>query len=39
MRQKCGGDCGLLVFYEINRKKYPENMKKIMVAVWELPAK
>ena len=41
MRQKCGGDCSLWVLYEINKKKnmYPENMKKIVGAVWELPAK
>ena len=37
--QKCGGDCGLRVLNEINWKMYPENMKKIMGAVWELPAK
>ena len=39
MRQKCGGNCGLWVLNEINKKKYPENMKKIVGAVWELPAK
>ena len=37
MRQKCGGDFGLWVLYEI--KKYPENMRKIVGAVWELPGK
>jgi hypothetical protein len=26
-------------YYEIIQKKYPENMKKIMGAVWKLPAK
>ena len=39
MRQKCEGDCGLRVLNEINTKKYLENMKKIVGAVWELPAK
>ena len=39
MRQKCGGDYGLWVFNEINKKKYPEDMKKIVGAILELPAK
>ena len=39
MGQKCEGDCGLWVLNEINKKEYPENMKKIVGAVWELPAK
>ena len=40
MRQKCGGDCGLWVLNDINDiKKNPENMKKIVGAIWELPAK
>ena len=39
MRQKCGGDCGLWILNEIIKEKYPENMKKIVGAVWELPAK
>ena len=39
MRQKCGGDCGLWILNEIIKKIYPENMKKIVGAVWELPAK
>ena len=39
MHQKCGGDCGLWVLIEIIQKKYPENMKKIVGVVWELPAK
>ena len=39
MRQKCGGDCGLWVLNEIIKKIYPENMQKIVGAVWELPAK
>ena len=34
MGQKCEGNCGLGV-----KKTYPENLKKIMGAVWELPAK
>ena len=34
MGQKCGGNCGLWVLNE-----YPENMKKIVETVWELPAK
>ena len=39
MRQKCGGDCGLWVLNEIIKKIYPENLKKKLGAVWELPAK
>ena len=39
MRQICGGDFGLWVLNEINKKIYPENMKKIVGAVWELAAK
>ena len=39
MRQKCGGNSGFWDLKEINEKKYPENMKKIVGAVWELPAK
>ena len=39
MRQKCGGDSGLWDLNEINKIKYPENMKKNVGAVWELPAK
>ena len=41
MRQKCwpGQYCGLWVLSEIIQKIYAENMKKIMGAVWELPAK
>ena len=39
MCQKCGGDCGLWVLIDITRKIYPENMKKIVGALWELPAK
>ena len=39
MGQKCEGKCGLWVLNEIFKKKYPENLKKIVGAVWELPAK
>ena len=33
------GISGLWVLNEIFQKKYPENMKKIVGAVWKLPAK
>ena len=33
------GNCGLWVRNEILKKTYPENLKKIVGAVWELPAK
>ena len=36
MRQKCGGDCGMWVLNEINKIKYPENMKKIVGALIEI---
>ena len=39
MCQKWEGDCGLWVSNEIILKKYVENLKKIVGAVWELPAK
>ena len=39
MGKKCEGNCGLWVLNESIKKKYPENLKKIMGAVWELPAK
>ena len=39
MGQKCEGNCGLWVLNEIILKKYPENLKKIVGAVWELPSK
>ena len=39
MCQKCGGKTVLWVLHEIINKAYPENMKKIVCAVWELPAK
>ena len=37
--QKCEGNCGLWVLNEIIKKTFPENLKKIVGAVWELPAK
>ena len=39
MCQKWEGDCGLWVLNEIIFKKYAESLKKIVGAVWELPAK
>ena len=40
MGQKFEGNCGLCVLNEIIKKKtYNESLKKIMGAVWELPAK
>ena len=39
MGQKCEGNCGLWVLNEILKKTYPENLKKILGAVWELPAR
>ena len=39
MCQKWEGDCGLWVPNEIILKKYAESLKKIVGAVWELPAK
>ena len=39
MGQKCEGNCGLWVPKEILKKSYPENLKKIVGAVWKLPAK
>ena len=39
MGQKCEGNCGLWVLKEIGKRIYPENLKKIVGAVWELPAK
>ena len=39
MGQKCEGNCGLWVLNEILKKTYPENLKKIVGAVWEIPAK
>ena len=39
MRPKCGHKSGLWDPHEIVNKTYAENMKKIVGAVWELPAK
>ena len=39
MGQKCEGNCGLWVPNEIFKESYPENLKKIVGAVLELPAK
>ena len=39
MGQKCEGNCGLGVLNEIIKNIRPENLKKIVGAVWELPAK
>ena len=39
MCQKWEGNCGLWVPNEIILKKYAEILKKILGAVWELPAK
>ena len=39
MCQKWEGNCGLWVLNEMILKKYAESLKKIMGAVWELPAK
>ena len=39
MVKKCEGNGGLWVLNEIIKKIYPENFKKIVGAVWELPAK
>ena len=39
MCQKWEGDCGLWVLNEIIWKIYTESLKKIVGAVWELPAK
>ena len=39
MGQKCEGNCGFWVLNEIIKKMFPENLKKIVGAVWKLPAK
>ena len=39
MGQKCEGNCGLCVLNKILKKTYPEILKKIVGAVWEIPAK
>ena len=37
--QKREGNCGVWILNEIIQKIYPENLKKIVGADWELPAK
>ena len=39
MGQKFEGNCGLFVLNEITKNIYPENLQKIVGAIWELPAK
>ena len=39
MCQKLEGDIGLWVLNEIILKRYAECLKKIVGAIWELPAK
>ena len=39
MCQKWEGDCSLWVLNETLKKIYAESLKKIVGAVWELPAK
>ena len=39
MGQKCEGNCGLGVPNKILKKTYPKKKKKIVGAVWELPAR
>ena len=39
MWPECGHKSGLWVLNEILKKTYPENLKKILGAVWELPAR
>ena len=39
MAQKCEGNCGLWFLNEILKKTYPENLKKIVGAILEIPAK
>ena len=39
MDQICEGNCGLWFLNEILEKTYPEILKKIVGAVWELPAR
>ena len=39
MGQICEGKCGLWVLNKILKKTYPEILKKIVGAVWEIPAK
>ena len=39
MGQKCEGNCDLWVLNEIIENIHPENLKKMVGAVWELPEK
>ena len=39
MCQKCGGISGLWVLNKMIKEIYAENMKRIVGAAWELPAK
>ena len=39
MGLKFEGNFGLWVLNEILKKTHPENLKEIVAAVWELPAK
>jgi hypothetical protein len=39
MGQKCEGNCGLWALNKIIKNINPENLKKIVDAVWELLAK
>ena len=39
MGQKCEGNCGLWVLNDVLQETYPENLKKNVGAVWELPTK
>ena len=39
MGQKFEGNCGLWVLNGIIKRMYPESLKKIVGAVWELLAK
>ena len=39
MGQKCEGNCGLWVLNKILNNTYLEILKKIVGAVWEIPAK
>ena len=39
MGQKCKGNCDFWVLNKMIKKMYPENLKKVMGAISELPAK
>ena len=38
MYQKWEDDCGLWVLHEMIKQIYTESLKKIVGAIWELPA-